>query len=219
MSGNTRTKDAVFEQFARVGKALASPKRLEMIDVLAQGERSVESLAQAVGLKLTTASAHLQTLRNSGLVVSRKEGTRIFYRLTGDQVVHAFAALRGVASNHLAETERATRDYLGEDGVEAVSRPDLLERLRTGRYVLVDVRDSIEFAAGHIDGAISVPLPELADRLADLPADLEIVAYCRGEYCVLSYDAVRLLRAKGRPARRLDGGMLEWLLERRPVAV
>lgn len=217
MSGDARPKDAVFDQFARVGKALASPKRLELIDVLAQGERTVESLAQATALKLTTASAHLQTLRHGGLVASRKDGTRIYYRLASSEVARMFAAVRDVARMHLAETERAARNFLGEDGLEAVSREDLLERLRSGRYVLLDVRPPEEFAAGHIDGAMSIPLSELADRLSELSADVEVVAYCRGEYCVLSYDAVRLLRAKGRAARRLDGGMLEWQLERRPV--
>lgn len=218
MTGSARPKDAVFEQFARVGKALASPKRLELIDILAQGERTVESLAQATALKLTTASAHLQTLRQGGLVASRKDGTRIYYRLASDEVLAAYAAVRSVAAKQLAETERAARDFLGEDGVEAVDRGDLLERVRTKRCVLIDVRPEAEFAAGHIEGALSIPLEQLADRLVDLPAELEVVAYCRGEYCVLSYDAVRLLRAKGRPARRLDGGMIEWRLERRQVA-
>jgi len=218
MTGNARPKDAVFEQFARVGKALASPKRLELIDVLAQGERTVESLAQAASLKLTTASAHLQTLRQGGLVTSRKEGTRIFYRLAGEEVLEAFVAVRKVAAKQLAETERAARDFLGEDGVEAVGRNDLLERVRTKRCLLIDVRPASEFAAGHIDGAQSIPLDQLSDRLAELPSEVEIVAYCRGEYCVLSYDAVRLLRAKGRPARRLDGGMIEWRLEQRQIS-
>ena len=218
MTGSARPKDAVFEQFARVGKALASPKRLELIDILAQGERTVESLAQATALKLTTASAHLQSLRQGGLVASRKDGTRIYYRLAGEEVLAAYAAVRSVAAKQLAETERAARDFLGEDGVEAVDRGDLLERVRSKRCVLIDVRPEAEYAAGHIEGALSIPLEQLADRLTDLPADLEVVAYCRGEYCVLSYDAVRLLRAKGRPARRLDGGMVEWRLERRQIA-
>ena len=218
MTGSARPKDAVFEQFARVGKALASPKRLELIDILAQGERTVESLAQATALKLTTASAHLQSLRQGGLVASRKDGTRIYYRLAGEEVLAAYAAVRSVAAKQLAETERAARDFLGEDGVEAGGRGDLLERVRSKRCVLIDVRPEAEFAAGHIEGALSIPLEQLADRLTDLPADLEVVAYCRGEYCVLSYDAVRLLRAKGRPARRLDGGMVEWRLERRQIA-
>lgn len=218
MTGSARPKDAVFEQFARVGKALASPKRLELIDILAQGERTVESLAQATALKLTTASAHLQTLRQGGLVASRKDGTRIYYRLASEEVLAAYAAVRSVAAKQLAETERAARDFLGEDGVEAVDRGELLERVRSKRCVLIDVRPEAEFAAGHIEGALSIPLEQLSDRLADLPAELEVVAYCRGEYCVLSYDAVRLLRAKGRPARRLDGGMIEWRLERRQIA-
>jgi rhodanese-related sulfurtransferase len=218
MTGSARPKDAVFEQFARVGKALASPKRLELIDILAQGERTVEALAQASALKLTTASAHLQTLRQGGVVVSRKEGTRIYYRLAGEEVLQAFVAIRSVAAKLLAETERAAHDFLGEDGVEAVDRSDLLERVRSKRCVLIDVRPESEFAAGHIEGAQSIPLEQLTDRLAELPADVEVVAYCRGEYCVLSYDAVRLLRSKGRPARRLDGGMIEWRLERRHIA-
>jgi rhodanese-related sulfurtransferase len=144
----------------------------------------------------------------------RKEGTLVFYRLASDKVARVFAAVRDVANEHLAETGRAAREFLGEDGVEAIDRADLLDRVRTDRYMLLDVRPRTEFESGHIDGAVSVPL----DELADLPRDLEVVAYCRGQYCVLSYDAVRLLRAKGRPARRLDGGMLEWMLERRPVA-
>jgi DNA-binding transcriptional ArsR family regulator len=219
MSVESRPKDAVFEQFARVGKALGSPKRLELIDVLAQGERTVESLAQAAGLKITTASAHLQTLRHSGLVATRKDGTRIYYRLASEAVIEAFASVRAVAIKHLAETERAARTFLGEDGVEAVTRNDILRLARSGRYVLLDVRPLSAFHAGHIDGAVSIPLDELADRLSELPLGREVVAYCNGEYCVLSYDAVRLLRAKGVDARRLDGGMLEWRLERRPVAV
>jgi DNA-binding transcriptional ArsR family regulator/rhodanese-related sulfurtransferase len=213
-----RPKDALFEQFARVGKALASPKRLEMIDVLAQGERSVESLARATSLKLTTASAHLRTLRQGGLVVSRKDGTRIYYRLAGTEVARLYAGLRGVARTHLAEAERAAKNFLGNDDVEPVRRDDLIDRLKSGRIVVLDVRPDTEFASAHVDGAISVPLDELESRLSDLP-DLEIVAYCRGEYCVLAYEAVRLLRSRGRMARRLEGGMLEWHLEERPIRV
>lgn len=211
-------KDAVFEQFARVGKALASPKRLELLDVLAQGERSVESLAKASALKLTTASAHLQTLREGGLVQTRKHGTRIFYRLAGDDVARLYLQVRDVAARHLAETERAAGEYLGTDDVEAVSRDDLLEGLRAGRFVVIDVRPAVEFAAGHIEGAVSMPLDELCDRLNELPSHLEAVAYCRGEYCVFSYEAVRLLRQNGRRAQRLEGGMLEWGLDDRPVS-
>lgn len=202
---------------ARVGKALANSKRLQIIDVLAQSERTVESLAQATALKLTTASAHLQTLRASGLVLSRRDGSRIYYRLASSDVTRLYVMLRDVASKYLAETERAAREFLGEDELEPVSRDDLLHGLRNGELVLLDVRPAVEFAAAHIEGAIGIPLEELCERLAELPAELEVVAYCRGEYCVLAYAAVRLLRAKGRAARRLSGGMLEWGLENRPT--
>lgn len=219
MSVRARAKAELYEQFAQVGKAVGNAKRLEMLDVLVQGERSVEALAQAVGLKLTTASAHLQAMRHGGLVRSRKEGTRIFYRLAGDSVARLFVALRQVASEHLAETERAARAYLGEDPLEPVGRDDLLIRLRDRDLVLIDVRPQSEFDAGHIEGAVSVPLDELIDRASELPPDLEVVAYCRGEYCVLAYEAVALLRERGRDARRMRGGMLEWRVERRPVVV
>lgn len=217
MSSDVRPKDELFEQFARVGKALASPKRLEMLDVLAQGERSVEALAQATGLKLTTASAHLQALRQGGLVHSRKDGTRIFYRLSSEAVAQLYIALRDVAVLHLAETQRAADAFLGDDEVEAIDRDALLNRIKKGKLVVLDVRPESEFAAGHIKGAISIPLEELYDRVAELPAGLDVVAYCRGEYCVLAYEAVRLLRARGTKAQRMQGGMLEWRLENRPV--
>ena len=217
MQSLARPKDALFEQFARVGKALASPKRLELIDVLAQGERSVESLAQATALKLTTASAHLQALRQGGLVHSRREGARIYYSLASRDVARLYATVRDVAQRHLAGTALAAKAFLGEDEVEPVSRDALLGRVKKGEVLLLDVRPEVEFAAAHIQGAISIPLPELEARLSELPADLEVVAYCRGEYCVLAYDAVRLLRKAGHRARRLSGGMLEWQLEDRPV--
>ncbi len=217
MSSDVRPKDDLFEQFARVGKALASPKRLEMLDVLAQGERSVEALAQATALKLTTASAHLQALRQGGLVHSRKDGTRIFYRLASDAVARLYVSLRDVAVLHLAETERAAHAFLGDDDLEPVDRDALLSRIKKGKLVVLDVRPESEFEAGHIDGAVSIPLEDLYDRVAELPAGLEVVAYCRGEYCVLAYEAVRLLRARGTKAQRMHGGMLEWRLENRPV--
>jgi rhodanese-related sulfurtransferase len=219
MGDRARAKTELFEQFAQVGKAVSNAKRLEMLDVLVQGERSVEALAQAVGLKLTTASAHLQALRHGGLVRSRKDGTRIFYRLAGDSVARLYVDLREVASEYLAETERAARAYLGEDELEPVDRDALLARLRDGDLALIDVRPSSEFEAGHIEGAVSVPLDELLDRVAELPAELEVVAYCRGEYCVLAYEAVEMLRRGGRKARRMSGGMLEWRVEDRPVVV
>ena len=211
-------KEALFEQFALVAKALASAKRMDLLDVLSQGERTVEALATATGLKLTTASAHLQTLRHGGLVSSRKDGTRIYYRLAGDDVAHLYVCMREVARRRLAETERAARAFLGEDEAEPVGRDELCDRIRAGTVVLVDVRPDAEFAAAHIDGAISIPLTALADRVSELPAGIDVVAYCRGEYCVLAYDAVRLLRSAGRPARRMAGGMLEWRIEGRPTA-
>ncbi|MDX8034861.1 metalloregulator ArsR/SmtB family transcription factor [Lentzea sp. BCCO 10_0856] len=216
--GDRDAKNALFDQFARVGKALASGKRLELLDLLAQGERTVDALAKSAELGLTTASAHLQTLKQANLVVTRREGTKIFYRLAGDDVAALFALLRTVADDRLPDVRTAREAYLGDD-TEAVSREELLDRVRSGRATVIDVRPAEEYAAGHIPGAVSVPLDELADRLAELPADQEVVAYCRGAYCVLSHDAVRLLTAQGRTARRLADGMLEWRLAELPVAV
>ena len=213
-------KTALYEQFARVGKGLASPKRLELLDLLSQGERSVEALASTAGLGLSTASMHLQALKDGGLVVSRREGTFIHYRLAGDDVGVLFAMLREVATEHLAEVDRAAAQYLGEDPhapADAVERTELLRRVRAGEVVVLDVRPTVEYAAGHIPGAISVPLEDLERRLATLPKDVEVVAYCRGAYCVLAYDAVRALNATGRRARRLHEGMLEWRLAGLPV--
>lgn len=216
--GDRDAKNALFDQFARVGKALASGKRLELLDLLAQGERTVDALARSAELGLTTASAHLQTLKQANLVVTRREGTKIFYRLAGNDVAALFALLRTVADDRLPDVRTAREAYLGDD-TDAVSREELLDRVRSGRATVIDVRPAEEYAAGHIPGAVSVPLDELADRLAELPADQEIVAYCRGAYCVLSHDAVRLLTAQGRTARRLVDGMLEWRLAELPVAV
>jgi len=215
--GDRTAKTALFDQFARVGKAVASGKRLELLDLLAQGERTVESLARAAELGLTTASAHLQTLKQANLVATRRDGTKIYYRLAGSDVAGLFALIRSVANAHLPDVEAARTAYLGSD-TEQVTRDELLRRAGAGVTVL-DVRPREEYAAGHIPGALSVPLDELADRLAELPADQEIVAYCRGAYCVLAHDAVRLLTATGRPASRLADGMLEWRLADLPVAV
>jgi rhodanese-related sulfurtransferase/DNA-binding MarR family transcriptional regulator len=217
LNTQTQLKEELFEQFALVGKALASAKRLEMLDVLAQGERSVEALARATSLKLTTASAHLQTLRQSGLVSIRKDGTRIFYRLASKEVARLTVGLRNVAVSQLAGAQQAARRYLGDDNLEAVSRDGLLERIRKGKLVVLDVRPEVEYDAGHIEGAVSIPVDEVYERISDLPRGADIVAYCRGEYCVFAYDAVRLLRAKGRKARRMQGGMQEWMLEDRPT--
>lgn len=217
MAGDHHHKTALFDQFARVGKALAAGKRLELLDLLAQGERDVASLAEAAGLGLTTASAHLQTLRQANLVTTRREGTRIRYRLAGRDVAELFARLREVASSHLPDVEAARKAYLGEDGGQPVTRDQLRHLTREGAVTVLDVRPREEYEAGHIPGAVSVPLDELADRLAELPADGQVVAYCRGAYCVLAHDAVRLLAAHGRPARRLAEGMLEWRLADLPI--
>jgi rhodanese-related sulfurtransferase len=220
--GNLVRKAELFEAFAQVGKALASPKRLELLDLLAQGERSVELLARRAGLGLTTASNHLQVLRQSGLVATRKEGTKVYYRLAGDDVAALWSQLRDVAAAHLADVDRARAAYLGDgeaDDVADVTRDELLRRLQTGDVTVIDVRPGEEYTAGHIPGASSLPLDELAERLAELPPDTTIVAYCRGAYCVMAHDAVRRLRAEGLHAVRLADGMLEWRLADLPVAV
>jgi rhodanese-related sulfurtransferase/DNA-binding transcriptional ArsR family regulator len=216
--GDRDRKTTLYEQFARVGKALASGTRLELLDLLAQGERDVASLAAAADLGMTTASAHLQTLRRANLGTSRRDGTRILYRLAGPDVADLYARLRDVARSHLADVEAARLAYLGDDGGQPVTRDELRRLGRTTAVTVLDVRPRAEYAAGHIPGAVSIPLDELADRLAELPDDGSIVAYCRGAYCVLAHDAVRLLAAHGRPTTRLADGMLEWRLADLPVA-
>ena len=215
--GYLARKAALFEALATTGKALSSGKRLELLDLLAQGERSVDALAKAAGLGLTTASAHLQVLKQAGLVTTRREGTRIHYRLAGDDVAALYALLQQVARTHQPAAERARTAYLGPDDTDHLTREELLERVRAGTATVIDVRPAEEYAAGHIPGAVSIPLDELESRLAELPADAEIVAYCRGTNCVLAHDAVRLLAARGRTARRLADGMLEWRLAALPV--
>jgi rhodanese-related sulfurtransferase/predicted transcriptional regulator len=217
--GDPVRKSALFEGYAQVGKALGSPKRLELLDLLAQGERSVELLADRAGLGLTTASNHLQLLRQAGLVQARKEGTKVYYRLAGTDVAALWAQLREVASSHLAEVDRARRASLGDDDITEVTRDELLRRLQAGDVTVIDVRPAEEYAAGHIPGAVSIPVDELADRLAELPGDATIVAYCRGTYCVMAHEAIRILTAEGLSASRLSDGMLEWRLAELPVAV
>ncbi|MFG3437275.1 ArsR/SmtB family transcription factor [Nonomuraea sp. NPDC047897] len=214
----TQAKAQLYDAFAASGKALASGKRLELLDLLAQGERTVEALAKAAGLNLTTASSHLQTLKQAGFVTTRREGVRIHYRLAGEDVARLFALLRKVAENHQAAVPPARDAYLGQDGAVEVTREQLRARVEAGDVVVLDVRPVEEYLAGHIPGAVSIPVAELADRIDELPADAEIVVYCRGEYCVLAYDAVRALTARGRHAVRLADGMLEWRLADLPVA-
>ena len=215
--GDRRAKEHLFEQFAAVGKALGNAKRLELLDLLAQGPRSVEVLAAAAGLGLSTCSANLQTLRQAGLVTTRREKTKIIYSLAGPDVAALYATLRTVAQHHRAETERARVAYLGGTDLEQVPREELLRRAAAGDVVVLDVRPAEEYAAGHIPGAMSVPVEQLPARLAELPAEVEVVAYCRGAYCVLAHDAVRMLHQRGRTARKLVDGMLEWQLAGLPV--
>ena len=213
-------KTALYEEFARLGKGFSNPKRLELLDLLSQGERTVEALAGVAGLGLSTASLHLQALKEAGLVLSRREGTFIHYRLSGPDVGALLAMLREVATTHLAQIDRAAKKYLGEDPhdpADAVERLDLLRRVRAGEVVVLDVRPNLEFQAGHIPGAMSVPLEDLEKFLTNVIEDEELVVYCRGAYCVLAYEAVRTLKASGRRAHRLQEGMLEWRLAGLPV--
>ncbi|MFB7947923.1 ArsR/SmtB family transcription factor [Kitasatospora phosalacinea] len=210
-------KSELYEAFAATGKALSNGKRLELLDLLAQGERTVEALARTAGLNLTTASAHLQTLKQAGLVATRRDGVRIHYRLAGDDVAALYDQLRRVAARHQAAVAPARTAYLGPEEDDTLTRDEMRTLLATGRVVTLDVRPAEEYAAGHIPGALSIPVEELADRIGELPADTEVVVYCRGAYCALAHDAVRLLRARGRRALRLDDGMLEWRLAELPV--
>jgi rhodanese-related sulfurtransferase len=204
-------KDALFEAIALMGKGFASPVRLELLDLLAQGPRTVHELARASGQSTANASQHLQALQAAGLLVRQREGTSVRYALAGDDVLALWLALRNASSARLAEVGRAARDYLGED-VEAIGREELIARLTRGDAVLIDVRPDEEYSAGHIDGARSIPIDELERRLAELPADREVIAYCRGPFCAYAHKAVRLLRAQGRTARRLEEGWPEWSL-------
>ena len=215
--GERAAKEALYVEFAAVGKVLGHPKRLELIDLLAQGSRSVEDLATAADLGVSTCSAHLQTLREAGLVDTRRDGKRVYYSLTGDDVAGLWDYLRRVAQRHRPHTEVARRTYLGPDDTEAVDSEELLRRLGSGETVILDVRPDPEYAGGHLPGAVHIPLEQLADRLAELPRDKEIVAYCRGEYCVLAHEAVRTLSAHGLDARRAAEGVLEWRLAGRPI--
>jgi rhodanese-related sulfurtransferase len=205
-------KMALFDQFARAAKALASGRRLELLDVLANGERSVDALAGEVGLSVANTSQHLQVLRQAGLVATRREGTSIHYRLAGPEVFELWRSLRTLASARLAEVERLTAAYLGgRDELEPVTREELTRRLQDGDpLVVLDVRPAAEHAAGHLPGAVSIPVGELRRRLAELPADREIVAYCRGPYCAFAHQAVALLREEGFTAQRLEDGLPEW---------
>jgi rhodanese-related sulfurtransferase/DNA-binding HxlR family transcriptional regulator len=210
-------KDALFDAIALMGKAFASPVRLELLDLLAQAPRTVDELARASGQSTANTSQHLQALRAAGMVTRAREGMRVRYALAGREALALWLALRDASAARLAEVERAARDYVGED-VDTIGAEDLLERLARGDVVLVDVRPEPEYAAGHIAGARSIPLEELERRLAELPPDTEVVAYCRGPFCAYAHEAVRRLHAQGRAARRLTDGWPEWRLAGKPTA-
>jgi rhodanese-related sulfurtransferase/DNA-binding MarR family transcriptional regulator len=211
-------KDRLYAEFARIGKSLASPHRLEILEVLAQGERTVESVATETGLSVANASRHLQQLRQAQLVLTRREGLFVHYRLTGPEVVSLMLALRHAAEQHLAEVDRVVRDFLGErDDFEPVTPDELSRRMTNGEVVVLDVRPEQEYAAGHIAGARSIPVADISERLAELPREKEYVAYCRGPYCVYADEAVAVLRANGLRAQRLTEGYPEWWLSGRPV--
>jgi rhodanese-related sulfurtransferase len=212
-------KDALFDAFGSVAAALGSGRRAEIVDVLAQGERSVDEVALEVGQSLANTSHHLRVLARAGLVRSRREGTRVVYRLASDRVGELWAAVRDVAASHVAEVTVLAGEYLGERGdVESVSAAELANRLSRGEVVALDVRPELEYLAGHIAGARSAPLDELAARVSELQGQGEVIAYCRGPYCVYADDAVRIMRNRGLQARRLDVGFPEWRRAGLPIA-
>jgi rhodanese-related sulfurtransferase/DNA-binding transcriptional ArsR family regulator len=212
--GSRAAKDALYDGLARVAKALGSGRRTEIVDLLAQGERSVEEIAREIGQSIANTSQHLQHLLRAGLVTTRREGTRVHYSLAGEEVATLGAALRVVASQHLADLDRLASDYLGDrSGLQTITRDELRQRMRDGDVVVLDVRPRQEFEAGHISGAVSIPITELELRLAEIPTTTTVAAYCRGPYCVYADDAVRLLGLRGYAAARLEDGYPEWARE------
>jgi rhodanese-related sulfurtransferase len=219
MSGR-ELKDRLYEQFSRIGKAVSSPRRLELLEILAQGERTVDALAKETALSVANTSHHLQALREARLVEARKEGLHVYYRLAEPDVYELARLIRTLAERRLAEVDRIVRTYLTtRDGLEPVGREDLLERARAGTVLVIDVRPPDEYRAGHIPGAVSVPVDELERRLLEFPPGKEIIAYCRGPYCVLAFRAVEILRARGLQARRLVDGLPEWRAAGLPIDV
>jgi rhodanese-related sulfurtransferase len=210
-AAHRKFKDAIYEQFARIGKALSAPKRLELLDLLCQSPRTVEVLANEASLSVANASQHLQILRAARLVEAERKGTFVVYRVADDDVARFFRAQRDIAEVRLTELEQVRRDYFERRGaLEPVGGEELLRRVRSGDVTVLDVRPSEEYRAGHIPGAISIPVAELKKRLAELPTNREIVAYCRGPYCVMAVEAVELLRKKGLRAERMEQGVVDW---------
>lgn len=216
--GNSSAKAALFDALASVAAAMGSGRRAEIVDVLSQGERSVEEIAGEISQSVANTSQHLQVLARAGLVRTRREGTRVFYRLASDRVADLWAAVRDVASEHVAEVSLLADEYLGDrEGIEQLSAAELQSRLERDEVVVLDVRPEAEFRAGHVPGAISAPVSTLSSLVSGLSRRREVVAYCRGPYCVYADDAVRLLRARGLKARRLDVGFPEWRRDGFPV--
>jgi rhodanese-related sulfurtransferase/DNA-binding transcriptional ArsR family regulator len=218
--GSRAAKEALFEALASVGKAMSSGRRAEIVDLLAQGERSVEDVAAEIGQSVANTSHHLRTLAQAGLVRTRREGTRVIYGLASDQVLQLWTVVREVAGEHVAEVDRLAQAYLGRrDGLQPITRDELARRIRRGEVTVIDVRPAAEYEAGHVEGARSLPIKDLEQRLSALPRDADLVAYCRGPYCVFADDAVRMLRRRGFEARRLEDGFPEWKRAGLPVTV
>ena len=217
MKPNTFKSD-IFNQFARVGKALSNANRLELLEFLAQGSRSVESLANVANLSIANTSQHLQQLRHSGLVTNRKEGLKVYYSLSGDDVISLLDSLRDVAERHISDVDKLVNTYLtAKDALEPIPARELLEKAKLDLITVLDVRPKEEFEAGHVQGAINIPIEELEQHLANFNPEQEIVAYCRGPHCILAFDAVAQLREKGFQARRLESGYPEWKVAGHPT--
>jgi rhodanese-related sulfurtransferase/predicted transcriptional regulator len=218
MGSEASPKKQIFTHFARIAKAMASANRLELLETLAQGERPVEKLAEATRMTVANTSHHLQVLREGGLVRARKEGQQVIYRLSDDEIPHMLDCLRRVGERHVAEVELIVREHFSsDDGLQPVTHKELTALLKGGEAVVIDVRPQQEYEAGHIAGAINVPLETLSRRLSEFPRSAEIVAYCRGPYCMLAVEAVKRLRKRGYRARRMEDGFPEWKAEGRPV--
>ena len=217
-TSHRRFKDGIYEQFARLGKAISAPKRLELLELLCQGPRTVEALAEQASISVSNTSQHLRVLRAARLVESEKKGLYVEYRLPDDKVCNFFFALRGLAESRLAEVEQVARDYFeGRGAMEAIEGDELLRRVRHGEVTVLDVRPPEEYFSGHIPGALSIPVGELKARLKELPKDRQVVAYCRGPYCVMAVEAVELLRKEGFQADRMEQGVLDWRVRGWPV--